>query len=188
MAKRHSGGLCVLSGIECLCAGLPQPAGSVLISPWMDMSMRSHEGGNALVETDYIITANKVCPIYVAKWLNGAPGTSKDVNPLFRQPAEVQGLNPQLILVGAGEFALQESKDLAKLCDEAMVQNELVCEWGQLHIYAMGSTWVDPTVRKRTDGKIIRWMKRCIAQAHGIPNVIGEVKCAQVSLIEVFIH
>jgi acetyl esterase/lipase len=130
----------------------------------MDMSLRSHEGGNALVETDYLVNANRVCPIYAAQWLNGTLGTLQDVNPLFCKPDELQGLNPQLILVGAGEFALQESKDWATLCNEAGVPKQLVCEWGQLHIYALGSAWVEPSVRQRTDAAIVSWMKRSLAQ------------------------
>jgi acetyl esterase/lipase len=131
----------------------------------MDMSMRNHNGGNALVETDYIITANKVCPVYVAQWLNGVSGENPDVNPLYRLPKEIHGLSPQLILVGAGEFALQDSKDLATLCNLAGVENKLVCEQGQLHIYALGSAWLDPALRRRTDETIVGWMKQCCVAA-----------------------
>jgi acetyl esterase/lipase len=149
----------------------------------MDMSMPAHEGGNALVETDYIVNANRVCPIYVARWLKDIPGTSPDVNPLYRQPAELEGLNPQLILVGAGEFALQESKDLAKLCNQAQVQHEIRCESGQLHVYALGSAWLDPAVRRRTDATVIDWMRSCLAQSHGQTNGVGQGKTKQSSLI-----
>ena len=149
----------MLSEIECLQNGLPQPSAAILLSPWMDMSMRNHNGGNALVETDYIITANRVCPIYVAQWLNGIPGNDPDVNPLYRSPDELRRMSPQLILVGAGEFALQDSKDFATLCGLAGVENQLVCEQGQLHIYALGSAWLAPSLRLRTDDIIIGWMK-----------------------------
>ena len=144
--------------------GLPQPAGCVLQSPWMDMSLRCHEGGNALIETDYVVTANKVCPLYAAKWLNGMSGASKEVNPLYREPSEFAGLNPLLILVGAGEFALQDSKELAILASKAGVKIKLVCEEGQLHIYALGSTWLAPEVRRRTDATIISWIQECMGR------------------------
>jgi acetyl esterase/lipase len=142
----------------------------------MDMSMRSHNGGNALVETDYIVTANKVCPMYVAQWLNGIPGRTPDVNPLYRQPGEIRGLNPQLILVGAGEFALQDSKDLAELCSRAQVPNQLICEWGQLHIYALGSAWLEPAVRRKTDATIMSWMKQCLGGANPADFLSGRGK------------
>ncbi|KAK5400811.1 hypothetical protein LTR06_011232 [Exophiala xenobiotica] len=162
MGDSAGGGLCVLSGFECMSLGLPQPAGSILLSLWIDMSLRCHQGGNALVETDYVVTANKVCPIYAAQFLGGLPGDSKQINPLYREPSEITGLNPLLILTGAAEFAVQDSKDLAMLASKAGVENKLICEQGQLHIYALGSTWLDPRIRERTDKTIVDWMKRCI--------------------------
>lgn len=142
--------------------GQPQPAGSILISPWIDMSLKAHQGGNALVETDYVVNANTILPLYVEKWLGGRSATSVEVNPLYYKPDQIKGLNPQLIFIGAAEFALQEAKDLATLYREARIKHELVVEWGQLHIYALGSKWIDPAVREKTDGKIIEWMKQCI--------------------------
>lgn len=114
------------------------------------------------METDYVVAANKACPLYTARFLNGIPGDSKDVNPLYREPDEIAGLGPLLILAGAAEFALQDSKDLARLASKAGVPTELVCEDGQLHVYALGSTWLDPAVRKRTDKNIIDWIKKCL--------------------------
>ena len=154
----------MLSGIECLRLGLDQPAGSVLLSPWLDAAMRAHQGGNALVETDYLVNANSICPHYWAQWRNGVSAMDPDVNPLQRRPEEIHGLNPQLILVGAGEIALQEAKDLAILCEQAKVPKQLVCEWGQLHIYALGSAWVEESVRRKTDMIVIDWIKQCLKQ------------------------
>ena len=160
-----AGGLCLLSGIECLRLGLDQPAGSILLSPWLDPAMRAHEGGNALVETDYLVNGNRLCPQYWAQWLNGVSPRDPDVNPLERRPEEIQGLSPQLILVGAGEFALQESKSFSSLCKQANVRNQLVCEWGQLHICALGSAWIEGSVRRKTDMMILDWIKQCLQEA-----------------------
>lgn len=157
-----AGGLCVLSSIHCQHQHLPQPAGSVLISPWMDMTMRAHVGGNALVETDYVIHANQSTPVLVSQWLNGCPPDSPEANPLYRNADEIPGLNPQLILVGAGEFALRDSIDWAALCATAGVKHQLVREWGQLHIYALGSKWLAPKIRQRTEHSIIDWIKMCL--------------------------
>lgn len=152
----------MLSGVELLRRGLPQPAASVLISPWIDMSLRSYEGGNPLVESDFLVTANSLVPLLTSMWLRGRSGNSPEVNPLFCRPEDIKDLNPLLILVGAAEFALQDSRDLATLCQKANVRHELVAEWGQLHIYAMGSQWIDPAVREKTDAKIIGWMKQFV--------------------------
>lgn len=129
------------------------------------MATHPREGGNALMDTDYVIGANTVTPDFAKKWLNGIDPMSPDVNPLYRQPEELQGLNPQLMLVGAGEFALQEGKDWAALCKKAGIRHRLVCEWGQLHIYALGSAWLAPDVRRRTDESIMDWMRLCLSLA-----------------------
>lgn len=166
MGDSAGGGSCILSSIECLSTTtsqqLPQPAGSILLSPWIDMSMRAFNGGNALAETDYV-NANRDIPVLVKKWLQDkfAP-TSPQVNPLYRQPVEIEGLNPQLILVGAAEFTLPEARDWAALCERAGVKHRLVCEWGQLHNYALGSAWVEPAIKHRTDASIVSWMQMCV--------------------------
>ncbi|ETN36649.1 uncharacterized protein HMPREF1541_08927 [Cyphellophora europaea CBS 101466] len=166
MGDSAGGGLSILSGIECQRQGLAQPAGSILVSPWMDATMPAHNGGNALVETDYVIGANNSTPALYSLWLRDIPPTDFDVNPLYQQPGDIHGLNPQLILVGAGEFALQDSKDWAELCAKAGVKHRLVCEWGQLHIYAMGSTWLEPSVRRKTELSIVDWIAICVADTH----------------------
>jgi acetyl esterase/lipase len=83
-----------------------------------------------------------------------------DVNPLYRPIDEVKRLNPQLIFVGAAEFALSDSKDWARKCREAGVECELQVEWGQLHVWALGSKFIDPELRRRTDERIVEWMIR----------------------------
>lgn len=121
--------------------------------------MPAHEGGNALVETDYLVAANTNVPGLWELWLGGVNPTSPEVNPLYRESSELIGLNAQLIFVGAGEFALQEAKDWRRLCSEAKVENSLVCERGQMHIYSLGSRWLSDDVRKRTDAKIFQWIR-----------------------------
>ncbi|RAH76356.1 alpha/beta-hydrolase [Aspergillus japonicus CBS 114.51] len=160
-----TGGLCLLSCLAAKQNNFPQPAGTVLISPWMDMSLKAFEGGNALVETDYIVGANATVPTFVDAWLDGESGNSPRVNPLSCAPAAFSGLGPVLALAGGGEFALQEGKDLAALLSKAGVRHHLQVEWGQMHLYGLGSAWVDPTVRRNTDGMIYRWMLDCVSDA-----------------------
>ena len=76
------------------------------------------------METDYVIGANTVTPGFATKWLNGISPISFEVNPLYRSVDDIQGLNPQLILVGGGEFALQEAKDWAsRHCNIALIMH-----------------------------------------------------------------
>lgn len=128
----------------------------------MDHSLRVYEGGNPLVESDYVIAANTFVPMCTSIFLGGLSGTSPDTNPLYQRPEAITKLNPQLILVGAAEFALQDSKEWALLCKQANIKHEMVVEWAQMHIYAMGSKFVDPVVRRKTDDKILGWIRECI--------------------------
>ncbi|RFU29303.1 hypothetical protein B7463_g7036, partial [Scytalidium lignicola] len=155
------GGLSILSAIELFRVGLPQPAGSVLISPWIDLSLRAYNGGNSNVLGDYFLAANEAVPQLAAMFRGSLPGTSTEVNPLYILPDKISSLNPQLIFVGGAEFALQDSKEWAALCEKANVKHKLVVEWGQLHVYALGSRLLDPKIRTKTDALIISWILEC---------------------------
>lgn len=148
----------MLSSIELLNLKLPQPAGSVLISPWIDMSLSAYKGGNALVETDFLVTANQFVPFVTETWLGGLDGNSPYANPLCYEPNQLYGLNQQLIFVGGAEFAIQDSRNLSQLLGKAHVPHELHVGWGEMHIYAMGSDWVAPSVQRQTDAAIIVWI------------------------------
>lgn len=128
--------------------------------------MCAHEGGNPIVETDYVIGANDSSPYLWKTWLNGIPPSSPDVNPLFQPIDTIRHINPQLILVGGGEFARQEGQAWARLCEKAGVRHQYMCEWGQLHNFALGSSWVDPAVRRVTDEAIVSWMTMCSERSH----------------------
>lgn len=122
------------------------------------MTLKSSQGGNAAVESDYFIMANRTLSQLVSLFIKDHPPDSPEVNPLYSQPEECAKLSPQLILVGAAEFALYDSKQWADFCTRAGLQHKLVVEWGQLHIYAMGSNFTDPDVRRKTDAMIVEWI------------------------------
>ncbi|KAH8807485.1 Alpha/Beta hydrolase protein [Xylogone sp. PMI_703] len=158
------GGLSILSAVELFHLNLPQPAGSVLMSPWIDMSLKAYNGGNSNVLGDYFLGANEAVPQLAAMFRGSLPGTSSEVNPLYRPPHEISFLNPQLIFVGGAEFALQDSKEWAALCEKANVKHKLIVEWGHLHVYALGSDFLDPRIRSNTDTQIIGWILECIRE------------------------
>lgn len=165
------GGLSILTGHRALRSSVSQPAGYILISPWMDHSGEPFEGGNGLVETDYVITANKMVPQMSAAFTNGLPGTSPEINPLFFDIQEIKGMSRQLILVGAAEFALAEACRWASRCKKAGVEHNLIREYGQVHIYAMGSKWIAPSVRNKTDMLILDWIQESLAMGKGEDRV-----------------
>lgn len=126
------------------------------------MAMSAYEGGNAAVETDYFMMANEAVPALVSLFTGGLPPDSPEVNPLYCPPTDIKGLSPQLILTGGAEFARRDSERWAEKCSEADVKHKLNIEWGQLHIYAVGSKFTAPEVRRKTDHLIIDWIKNHI--------------------------
>jgi acetyl esterase/lipase len=111
------------------------------------------------VESDYFVVANTAVP-RLAKMFVGQKytGNSPDLNPLYRDLEDVKELSPQLIIAGGAEFALGDAKSWATTCAKAEVIHELVIGWGQLHVWALGSDFIDPSLREATDQKIIGWM------------------------------
>ncbi|KIW78550.1 hypothetical protein Z517_08388 [Fonsecaea pedrosoi CBS 271.37] len=163
MGDSAGGGLMVLTGLKLLELGLPQPAGSVLVSPWLDLALDAFRGGNASVETDYVVTGNTILPLFTDMFLRGTglKGSDAEINPLRRKPSELKGLHRQLIFVGSAEVVTQEGKRWADVCEAADIEHKLVIEPGQLHVYAMGSSWIDPGVRNKTDDIIVDWIWDC---------------------------
>lgn len=127
------------------------------------MSLSAYEGGNPLVETDFLVAANQNVPAITKMFIGSRSGSDPEINPLFSNPDELKGLNPQLVLIGGAEFCHQDGRDLAVLCKRAGVKHELVAEYGQLHVYALGSAWIDRQVREKTDSKIIDWIKAAVS-------------------------
>lgn len=163
MGDSAGGGLCTITAISLLHSptNTPQPSACILISAWLDLSgqIYDYEGGNALIETDFV-DANMLVPVLSAMFIGKNDAKDPSVNPLLHKPQDLTDLCPQLVLVGAGEFALQDSRAWTLLCRAAGVEIELVAERGQPHIYAMGSKWLEPAVKKKTEGKIVQWLAR----------------------------
>lgn len=128
------------------------------------MTLKAYEGGNPAVESDYFLVANRAVPALVSLFIGNRSPDSPDVNPLYCQPEELKGLSPQLIFTGGGEFARYDSEEWAKVCQKAGLDYKLTIEWAQLHIYAVGSRFTDPAVRRKTDDMIIEWIKLYVAQ------------------------
>lgn len=114
------------------------------------------------METDYVVTANTSVPQMFQLFRGSYAGDSPEVNPLRRNLSELSHLSPQLMFVGGGEMALDDGKDWAEMCKNASVKHEIIIEWGQLHIYAMGSAWLDSNIREKTDSKIMSWILQCV--------------------------
>jgi monoterpene epsilon-lactone hydrolase len=102
------GGLSVATLLAAREAGLPQPAAVVVFSPWVDLtltgeSMRSKEGADPIFVADDLRA-------YVDRYLGGSAPTHPLASPLF---ADLSGLPPLLVQVGANELLLDDAVRLA---------------------------------------------------------------------------
>ncbi|NYF41904.1 alpha/beta hydrolase fold domain-containing protein [Streptosporangium sandarakinum] len=85
-------------------AGLPQPAGAVVLSPWVDLtlggqSMRTKEG------IDPIFTREAV-QAFATRYLAGQDSADPLASPVF---ADLRGLPPLLVQAGSNELPLDDA-------------------------------------------------------------------------------
>ncbi|KAF9889090.1 hypothetical protein FE257_008067 [Aspergillus nanangensis] len=142
MGDSAGAAMAIMAALELPSRGLPSPSGSILISPWMDASLQSYEGGNPTMATDYVNTANTSVPMMFRQFLGDTDGKDPDANPLYQSPGTIHKAflsTPQLILTGGAEMAKEDGRRWAGLCRQANVPYQLVLEWAQMHIYALGS-------------------------------------------------
>ena len=114
------GGLVVAAMLAIRDAGLPQPACGWAISPWVDMeaigeSMVSRAAADPTVQKAGILDMAK-------HYLNGADPRSPLAAPIY---ADLRGLAPLLIQVGAAETLLDDAIRLAQVAGAADVAVDL---------------------------------------------------------------
>lgn len=116
-------------------AGLPMPAGAVLLSPWLDLtlsgpSVRDAGGHDGVLRSDWLEEA-----------ANGYAGSSRleDVSPLF---GDHRGLPPLLVFAGGAELLRSDSEAMAAAGRAAGVEVRLVVEPGLWHVYPLAAPLV----------------------------------------------
>jgi acetyl esterase/lipase len=124
------GGLVVAAMLAIRDAGLPQPACGWTVSPWVDMeaigdSMVSKAATDPTVQKAGILDMAK-------QYLNGADPRSPLAAPLY---ADLRGLAPLLIQVGAAEVLLDDSIRLAQLAGAADVAVDLQIWPEMIHVW-----------------------------------------------------
>ena len=120
LATSAGGGLVVAAMLAIRDAGLPQPACGWAISPWVDMeaigdSMISKAAADPTVQKAGILDMAK-------QYLNGADPRSPLAAPIY---ADLRGLAPLLIQVGAAETLLDDAIRLAQVAGAADVAVDL---------------------------------------------------------------
>src|SRR5205823_12588288 len=124
------GGLVVAAMLAIRDAGLPQPACGWAISPWVDMeatgeSMISKATSDPTVERAGILDIAR-------NYLNGADPRSPLAAPIY---ANLRGLAPLLIQVGAAETLLDDAVRLAKVAGAADIRIDLQIWPEMVHVW-----------------------------------------------------
>jgi epsilon-lactone hydrolase len=127
------GGLAITTMLRARHQGLPMPAASMPLSPWVDMEV-SGETMLSNVERDYLFTKESVEGL--VNMFLGEGGDRRDpyANPLY---ADLSGLPPVYIQVGDEETLLDDSRNLADRLERAGVDVRLDIFPGQQHTFQM---------------------------------------------------
>lgn len=124
------GGLVVAAMVAIRDAGLPQPGCGWCISPWVDMEAI---GDTMTSKADSDPTVQKAGILDMARlYLNGADPRSPLAAPLY---ADLAGLAPLLIQVGAAETLLDDAIRLAKAAGAADVYVDLQIWPEMIHVW-----------------------------------------------------
>lgn len=102
------GGLAVATLVAVRDAGLPQPAGAVVFSPWVDLTL----GGQSMrtkKDADPIFTPEAI-QAFATPYLAGQDPAQPLASPVF---ADLRGLPPLLVQAGSNELLLDDAVRLA---------------------------------------------------------------------------
>ena len=124
------GGLVVSAMLAIRDAGLPQPACGWCISPWVDMeaageTMTSRAAADPTVQRAGILDMARL-------YLSGADPRSPLASPIY---ADLKGLAPLMIQVGACETLLDDALSLAKAAGAADVRVDLQIWPEMIHVW-----------------------------------------------------
>lgn len=130
------GGLALALLVQLRERGGPLPAGAVLISPWTDLALT---GGSVdrWESTDYLGT-REVLAKYAGYYLGDLPATDPRASPLY---ADLGGLPPLLVMVGACEMLLDDAVRVAEKARAADVEVTLDVEPDEVHVYPVLSSF-----------------------------------------------
>jgi epsilon-lactone hydrolase len=135
MGDSGGGGLTLATLVSLRQAGLPQPAGAVLISPWLDLTL----GANSYTtkaETDFMDSRDLFLELR-QYYLGEQDPHSPLASPLL---ADLQELPPMLVYAGSDEVLLDDSVQLAERLRRVGVPVELQIGEGLWHTWPITAT------------------------------------------------
>ncbi len=141
------GGLVVSAMVAIRDAGLPQPGCGWCISPWVDMeatgeTMTTRAGVDPMVQQAGILDMARL-------YLNGADPRAPMAAPIY---ADLNGLAPLLIQVGAAETLLDDALRLAKTAGAADVRVDLQIWPEMVHVWHLFHPELKAGLRAIADG------------------------------------
>ncbi len=150
------GGLVVAAMLAIRDAGLPQPACGWCISPWVDMeavgeTMVSKAAADPTVQRTGLLDMAKM-------YLNGADPRTPLAAPIY---ADLNGLAPLLVQVGACETLLDDALRLAKVAGAADVRVDLQIWPEMIHVWHLFHPELNAGLRAiEAGGAFVRSMLR----------------------------
>ncbi|MDG2114022.1 MAG: alpha/beta hydrolase [Actinomycetota bacterium] len=125
------GGLTVATQLAIRERGLPMPAASVPISPWVDMECKG-ESYQTRADVDPIVSQDLISNIVDAFLGPDGDPTDPLASPIH---GDLSGLPPMLIQVGDYEALLSDSHTLAQLAEDAGVDVTLAVWPEMIHVW-----------------------------------------------------
>jgi acetyl esterase/lipase len=132
------GGLTVATLVAIRDAGLPLPVGAVLISAWADLSVTS-DSITSKVGEDFVLNGDMLRGM-AGGYLGATPPKTPGASPVY---ANLKGLPPLLIQVGATEVLLDDSTRLAVNAGAAGVKVRLDIWPEMFHVWHTWSARLD---------------------------------------------
>jgi epsilon-lactone hydrolase len=146
------GGLTIACALAIKGAGLPQPAGLFVMSPWVNLTQvgSSYE---AKADVDFIVS-KAALDDWAELYLRDADPKDPLASPVF---GDLSGLAPLLIHVGSEEVLLSDSLDLAHRAGLARVDVTLMIAPDMPHVFHY--MWANVDAGKQAIGDACIWMK-----------------------------
>lgn len=148
------GGLALATALRLRDAGKPLPAALYLISPWADLTLsgRAHK---FRAHADPILTTESLDEYAAAYVGSSIDRAGQDASPML---ADLSGLPPTLIQVGADEILLSDSEVLQARAEAAGVMAALEVWPGMIHVWQIFYTMLSAGREAIADAGA--WMSR----------------------------
>lgn len=143
---------------------LPQPSGTILISPWLDLSISSpHVANSPNKYTDWLIVFDTDAPKLASILAGDIAIHDPRLSPLLISPDSplLKSLPRQLITAGKAEILLPDSMTWGKLVRAHGVEVIEYYPEGQIHTFSMGFPLVPAggEVERKSDKLIIEFIE-----------------------------